>query len=173
MARYRGSFTVAANYEPLKAAPFDARELVDTQADLINVLTWKHEDGGIWTYVGMRVSVANDEDASKNGVYVLVGDDFTKLANWQKLADQRDVERLHEEIKNIEISTEGTVSIDVDTMEDLPKIGDEDAVYYVKENLSIQRWDVKSQSYLPFGNPGGSPELDIKVIYGGNAHVTD
>lgn len=40
MARYRGNFTVAANYEPLKAAPFDARALVETKADLTAATTW-------------------------------------------------------------------------------------------------------------------------------------
>lgn len=174
MARYEGMFMAAANYEPLIAAPFDARSLVDEQADLINPSTWEVSGGrGTWTYVGMVVAVALDEDDSKNGVYVLVADDFTKLSNWRKCADERDIARLQDAIKNIEI-TEGGASIEVETMEDLPKVGAPDVTYYVKENLSIQRWNEVTQSYLSYGGSGATPDFDnIQLIHGGNAHGTD
>lgn len=68
MARYRGTFSVAASYEPLTASPFDARELVDYKSDLIDPATWEQENGDIWIYTGMIVSVANDTDEN-NGVY--------------------------------------------------------------------------------------------------------
>ena len=67
MARYKGTFTVAANYEPLIAAPFDARSLVETRSDLINPATWVRSDGGYWTYVGMVVSVSADIELSNKG----------------------------------------------------------------------------------------------------------
>jgi hypothetical protein len=41
MSRYKGLFQVPANYEPLIRGPFDARELVETKADLINPATWQ------------------------------------------------------------------------------------------------------------------------------------
>jgi hypothetical protein len=53
MARYRGSFTVAASYEPLTASPFDARELVETKADLTAASTWQQPNGDLWIYDGM------------------------------------------------------------------------------------------------------------------------
>jgi hypothetical protein len=174
MARYEGMFAAPSNYEPLIAAPFDARSLVEDQADLINPATWEVSGGrGIWAYVGMVVTVAFDEDDSKRGVYVLVADDFTKLSNWRKCADERDIARLQEAIKNIEIA-EGGASIEVETMEDLPKVGAPDVTYYVRENLSIQRWNEVTQSYLSYGGSGATPDFDnIQLIHGGNAHGTD
>jgi hypothetical protein len=91
MARYKGTFAVSANYEPLIAAPFDARQLVETKADLINPAIWQRADGSIWTYTGMIVSVAADSDPANNGIYVLINEDFTKVSNWRKCADERDV----------------------------------------------------------------------------------
>ena len=173
MARYRGTFTVAANYEPLTASPLDARELVETKSDLTNPLIWQQENGDIWTYVGMKVVVTSDENADNNGLYILTHDNYTLESSWQKQADIREIELLKEQIENIEISGGGTVSIEVDTMEDLPKVGQSDTTYYVKENSSIQRWDDETKSYHSFGSSGDTPVLDINIIHGGNAHGTN
>lgn len=174
MARYRGTFSVAASYEPLTATPFDARQLVEYKSDLTARETWQQENGDTWTYVGMMVTVANDLNDNYNGVYILTSKDYTQESNWRKCADERDIEYVLEEIKNIEFSGEGSISIDVEAMEDLPKIGDSNTTYYVKENSSIQRWNEATQSYISFGSTGNFPDLDsIKLIYGGNAHGTD
>ena len=173
MARYKGTFSVAASYEPLSASPFDARQLVQYKTDLTAIETWQQENGDIWTYVGMIVVVAEDLNDNNNGIYVLTNKDYTQESNWRKCADQRDIEYVLEEIRNIEFSGEGSVSIEVDTMEDLPKVGDQNATYYVKENLSIQRWNEVTQSYLSFGGSGEIPELNIEIIHGGNAHGTN
>lgn len=67
MARYKGTFSVAANYEPLVGGPFDARELVNTKADLIAPTTWQQPNGDLWVYEGMKV-VVKDEHA----IYILL-----------------------------------------------------------------------------------------------------
>ena len=181
MARYKGIFKAAANYEPQIAAPFDARMLVDAKADLTDRSIWQQSNGDVWVYSGMIVAVANDENSENNGIYMLLNSArFEEESSWRKMSDDSSIaaldaaiKELQEQIKNIEISGEGSVSIEVDTMDDLPKIGDSDTTYYVKENLSIQRWNEATQSYLAFGGQGSAPELDIKIIYGGNANVTD
>ena len=173
MARYKGTFSVAASYEPLSASPFDARQLVQYKTDLTAIETWQQENGDIWTYVGMIVVVAEDLNDNNNGIYILTNKDYTQESSWRKCADQRDIEYVLEEIKNIEFSGEGSVSIEVDTMEDLPKVGDSNTTYYVKENLSIQRWNEATQFYLSFGGSGEIPELNIEIIHGGNAHGTN
>ena len=48
MSREKGTFLVPANYEPQKAAPFDARMKVESKADLTLEKTWKLRDGEIW-----------------------------------------------------------------------------------------------------------------------------
>ena len=62
MARYKGIFKAAANYEPQIAAPFDARMLVDAKADLTDRSIWQQSNGDVWVYSGMIVAVANDEN---------------------------------------------------------------------------------------------------------------
>ena len=139
---------------------------------MINPKTWNRSDGTNWTYVGMMVSVSRDIEDSYNGIYMLVTDDFTKLDSWRKCADDRDVARLLEEIEALEIGA-GSQDIEVDSEEDLPSIGDENATYYVKENLSIQRWDEATHSYISYGVSGDTPDLDINLIIGGNANGND
>lgn len=168
MARYKGTFAVSANYEPLVAAPFDARQLVETKADLTSTSTWVRADGSFWTYPGMVVSVAQDINPDNNGIYVLINEDFTLDANWRKSADERDIKELRSRIE--ELSGGSNLDVDVETEADLPAIGDSNVTYYVKENLTIQRWDESSGTYLVFGNIGEIPELNINIIYGGNAN---
>lgn len=111
MARYRGNFTVAANYEPLKAAPFDSRELVQFKSDLTNAETWRQPDGGIWTYIGMVVSVSADADINKRGRYLLVDKDWSIEANWLKIADDREIKSLADQIELIKNSGGSTVDL--------------------------------------------------------------
>ena len=87
MARYRGTFTVAANYEPLTASPFDARELVGTKADLLAASTWQDENGDLWIYEGMKV-IVQDEHA----LYILCNPiSYFLEASWVKSANADDL----------------------------------------------------------------------------------
>lgn len=170
MARYKGIFKASANYEPQIAAPFDARSLVETKSDLILDSTWRQSDGGIWTYVGMIVSVAKDIDPNNNGVYILIADDFTLASNWRKLSDENDIDSLREEINNI--VSNGDLDVEVEAEADLPEIGVKDVTYYVKENYSIRRWNAETQSYDSYG--GTNADLpDINLIFGGNSNGND
>lgn len=170
MSRYKGTFAISANYEPLIAAPFDARQLVECKADLTSTKTWARADGSVWTYAGMMVAVAQDTNPENNGIYVLIAEDYTLQSNWRKQANSTDIDKLREEIENISISGGGSLDIEVDTMEDLPEIGDRNITYYVRENSSIQRWNEAEQAYFPFGGSGEQPELNISLIYGGNSN---
>lgn len=79
--------------------PLDPREVVDTYLALISPSTW-----GEWTmrrwvtclYKGMRVTVTNDPDPTKNGLYYLLNNNYIinsvdynlSLANdWIKIGD--------------------------------------------------------------------------------------
>lgn len=165
MARYNGVYKAAANYEPQIAAPFDARELVETKADLTNEKTWKQRNGDIWTYVGMVVSVSSDENPANNGRYQLMAADWSNMANWQKMATAADTQILQEQIDNIEITGGGSLDIEVQTLEDLPQEGDINATYYVIEDNSIWRWNAALQDYISYG-----ATLNVNIINGGSAH---
>lgn len=170
MARYKGIFKASANYEPQVAAPFDARMLVETKADLIAASTWQQSNGANWTYAGMLVTVAADPVAKNNGVYLLLANDYSVEANWRKCADIADIENLQDQIDNLEISGGGSLDVEVETEAELPATGDENTTYYVKNDKSIQRWDEETQDYVSYG---GAPAVDINIINGGNAHGTD
>ena len=172
MAREKGTFQVAANYEPLIAAPFDARMLVGVKSDLTAPQTWQDSRGDAWVYVGMLVTVVQDVKADDNGTYRLIALPYTDPENWIKQADEDDIERLQAQIDNIEVG-EGSLDITVSSEVDLPIPGDKNATYYVKANSSICRWDEETQTYQSYGGTGENPELNIQIIYGGNANGTN
>ena len=82
--RNNGTLGISANFEPQVSAPFDARAIVPTQADLLVAATWVANDGNTWIYVGMTVTVASDPTPANNGVYILLNvAGFALLSNWQ------------------------------------------------------------------------------------------
>ena len=76
--------------------PLDAKSLVKTYADLIDIETWTYDDTLV-AYNGMIVAVYLDKvSAENNGIYYLFDPAVTKIthkpdvaneANWHKLAD--------------------------------------------------------------------------------------
>lgn len=88
MARFKGTFEVPANYEPQKAAPFDARQLVENKSDLFLTQTWQDTNKDMWLYNGMLVSVSGDTETNYNGIYWLIDKNkYNQSSGWQKLAD--------------------------------------------------------------------------------------
>lgn len=87
MGRTKGLANFAANFEPLMAAPLDARMLVATRADLLSAATWTANDGSVYTYVGMTVSVNEDTTPENNGIYRLTAADYTDIDNWAQLGE--------------------------------------------------------------------------------------
>lgn len=170
MARYRGSFTVAANYEPLTASPFDARELVECKADLTDEHTWTDEEGEIWIYEGMLVTVAHDSEPENNGTYRLAMLPYSSVESWVKQADETDIAHLQAQIDGIESGT-GSISVEIETLDDLPPVGDDNTTYYVKEAAAIYRWDEEAQSYISYGGTGDFS--NITIIHGGDANGTN
>ena len=102
MAREKGIFQVSANYEPLKAAPFDARQLVETKADLITEKTWMN-NGIAWVYSGMLVVVHKDPNELNNGLYILQNaENYALEESWLKIADITLINKLEKRIEDIE-----------------------------------------------------------------------
>lgn len=66
----------------------------------------------------------------------------------------------------------GDESITVDKLTDLPEVGIAGITYYVQEDGSIKRWNAETNAYVAFGG-SGTGDLDITMINGGNANVTD
>lgn len=106
MARYKGTFTAAANYEPLVGGPFDARELVDTKADLIAAKTWQQPNGDLWIYESMKV-IVKDEHA----MYILLNPvSYFLESSWLRSANMEDIAAIDAKIG---VLPEGKTVIDL------------------------------------------------------------
>ena len=83
--RKKGIFVLSGNYEPLIAAPLDARAVVSKREDLILPTTWRDEAGNVYLFSGLVCAVTEDT-ADKNGVYELVdAKNYTNKDSWKKL----------------------------------------------------------------------------------------
>jgi len=85
MGRIRGIANFNANFEPQIASPLDARSIVEYKSDLILESTWQANDGIVYAYKGMIVSVV-DDTTGNNGLYILNDDDYTIESNWNKIS---------------------------------------------------------------------------------------
>lgn len=99
MARFKGTFEVPANYEPQKAAPFDARSLVNTKASLTQASTWQDSKGDMWIYSGMLVTVSADSE-NNNGVYRLLdAEHYNNESYWQKLVELPELVQVKDDLQ--------------------------------------------------------------------------
>lgn len=70
MARNKGTFQFAANFEVKLQGALDPRILVDNKSELINKETWPYDGDTIYVYDGLLVAVAADK-----AIYMLVDKD--------------------------------------------------------------------------------------------------
>lgn len=84
--RNLGTNNYSNNFEPQVNGVLDARTKIEGPAsNLLLTDTWKSSDGNVWLPIGIRVSVVDDPDTTKNGVYMLLKKDYTKQENWLQL----------------------------------------------------------------------------------------
>ena len=77
MARNKGTFQFAANFEVKLQGALDPRVLVDNKAELINKETWPYDGDTIYVYNGLLVAVAADK-----AIYMLVDKDKILSADY-------------------------------------------------------------------------------------------
>lgn len=83
MARNKGTFQFAANFEVKAAAALDPRVMVATKAELIAKETWPYDGDTIYLYKGILVSVQEE-----NAIYMLVDTDkilSTDYSGWLRV----------------------------------------------------------------------------------------
>lgn len=159
----KGIFNLSANYEPLIAAPIDARTVVEYKEDLINVDTWRNGDG-VYLYNGLCVAVVSDT-AENNGLYFLKNASlYNNYESWVKFADQSAIESIYEKIAEIELASTSEV-VSVPDRQSLPNLGKVNAVYFVIDENATYRWDNTQLKYYCVGRN----YEEIKIIYGGDA----
>lgn len=77
MARNKGTFQFAANFEVKLQGALDPRVLVDNKSELINKETWPYDGDTIYVYNGLLVAVAADK-----AIYMLVDKDKILKADY-------------------------------------------------------------------------------------------
>lgn len=83
MARNKGTFQFAANFEVKLQGALDPRILVDNKSELINKETWPYDGDTIYVYNGLLVAVAADK-----AIYMLVDKDKileTDYSGWKQM----------------------------------------------------------------------------------------
>lgn len=96
MARERGTFNFSASLEIKKEGALDARQVVQTKAELILPETWTDEDSKVWLYNGLITAVVADTE-DNNGIYLLINKDtYNSETGWRKVASLKEGATLEE-----------------------------------------------------------------------------
>lgn len=83
MARSKGMFQFAANFEVKNAAALDPRMVVATKAELYNKETWPYDGETAYLYNGLVVAVTEE-----NELYMLIdAASYTAESSWKKIVD--------------------------------------------------------------------------------------
>lgn len=91
MSREKGVIGISGAFEAQSAMPLDARMIVSEKADLILPATWTANDGSIYAYLGMVVSVHSDITPDNNGLYRLAAMPYTVESNWKFIGTSDDI----------------------------------------------------------------------------------
>lgn len=90
--RNYGTNVYSNNFEPQVNGVLDARTKIEGPAsDLTLDSTWTSKDGKQWACAGLVVSVVNDPEDSKNGLYLLLDDDYSSTSNWKFIGSDVDL----------------------------------------------------------------------------------
>lgn len=90
--RNYGTNVYSNNFEPQVNGVLDARTKIEGPAsDLTLDSTWTSKDGKQWACEGLVVSVVNDPEESKNGLYLLLDDDYSSTSNWKFIGSDVDL----------------------------------------------------------------------------------
>lgn len=118
MARNKGTFPFAANFEVKAASPLDPRVLVEKKSELISKDTWPLDGDTLYIYEGLLVSVQEER-----AIYMLVDPDKileTDYSGWERKDGNSSGEVSYEDIyiiegltaHDIEIYVEGPLRMD-------------------------------------------------------------
>lgn len=160
MARLAGVVSITTNYEAKIKAPFDARMLCKTKADLTDPKSWSYSS----TYVGMLVSVANDPDEANNGVYRLKVDKPEEISSWVKLAGESDfeafTEQLEEQLSNY-VTEEQIAGYTKMHLGILPATGEENTIYFNEVDGNWEQYIWYNDKFVGIG----SASIDLSNFY--------
>lgn len=166
MARQSGIITISTNYEVKNKAPFDARMLVPTKADLTDGNNWTWNK----TYQGMLVSVAQDPETENNGLYLLKDGGYTKLSDgsfyyhylnpesWVKLFSEEEFEifqtQLAQDLENY-VTQDQLNNYAKLAVGSLPETGESDTIYFVELDGNWEEYIWYNDQFVMIGSNSG------------------
>ena len=166
MARQSGMITISTNYEVKNKAPFDARMLVPTKADLIDGSNWTWNK----TYQGMLVSVAQDPETENNGLYILKDGGYTELSDgsfyyhylnpesWVKLFSEEEFEafqtQLTQDLENY-VTQDQLNNYAKLAVGSLPETGENDTIYFVELDGNWEEYIWYNDQFVIIGSNSG------------------
>lgn len=162
--RVRGDFSIATNYEVKRDAPFDARMLAGTKADLTDPTQW---ESPITMYAGMIVAVVQDEVESNNGVYILKRLPFVNEANWEKLADTNSFAdfqtQIEADLTNYVSKEEAAEFVNMVIVEEgtqIPQPYQEKTLYFQPSQGNMYEYILYNGQLIQIGSNGGGSVID-------------
>ena len=162
--RVRGDFSIATNYEVKRNAPFDARMLAGTKADLTDPTQW---ESPITMYAGMIVAVVEDEVESNNGVYILKRLPFVKEENWEKLADTNSFAdfqtQIEADLTNYVSKEEAAEFVNMVIVEEgaqIPQPYKEKTLYFQPSQGNMYEYILYNGQLIQIGSNGGGSVID-------------
>lgn len=179
---------VELQYSYSGKGPVDAKSLVKTYDALLQPSTWYNNAGKVSAYNGMIVAVWLDQDATKNGVYLLHDPAVTSIfktpdvavpAHWHRLASLSELSAFAEKITELE-SDFSSLASRVSELENaqvvvtygyrsgFPIVGEENRLYVAADEKKSYVWfnnDYLAVSSDSLDNQYEEPD----VINGGSA----
>lgn len=162
--RARGDISIVTNYEVKRNAPFDARMLAGTKADLTDPTQW---ESPITMYAGMIVAVVEDEVESNNGVYILKRLPFVKEENWEKLADTNSFAdfqtQIEADLTNYVSKEEAAEFVNMVIVEEgaqIPQPYKEKTLYFQPSQGNMYEYILYNGQLIQIGSNGGGSVID-------------
>ena len=178
---------ISNQYKYTGKGPLDAKGLVKTYDELLNINTWTVDDN-IVAYNGMITAVwLNKADTSKNGIYYLFDPSVTTALkkpdvanedNWHKFAELSDINAYTERLSTIEtglqdldarvaaLEEEGSDVVTYGYRSGFPTVGVENKLYVAADENKTYIWHNDEYRVV-----GGSSYEEPKVIFGGSAEA--
>lgn len=172
MARNKGTFNFAANFEVLAKAPLDARQVVENYSDLMTAATWEDSASNVWLFDGLIVAVTSDSSTTLNGVYYLKDAiNYTTPSSWAKVGSDSDLSVLEASIlynQQINLSQDASI-LKLDTsigeINQYQAIQDTSILVALSKDTSVQNVGAGEQLYRDTSNG----YINLRTIIGSSS----
>ena len=174
MSRNLGVKNYASNFEVLRNAPLDSRQLVAKYSDLILDETWGNkEDQNKYVYIGMTVSCQD----RPGELFQLIGDDYKNVSNWKSISagitnvTTSNVTRTADDIKAI--TAEGALHELASSIKTVKEEAESYKVVKITDQATINDANIRELYKITHKVDGEEKDLDVKIPVYANSSIKD